>query len=383
MEENSELLLKPKRVVNYQFKVLYALIMYVVLVGHLGVVDQYVPFVELFSPYGFGIQLFLFISGYFYNKRNDDTPHKFITKKVMTILLPYLGWNLFYGIVSHILFYCGFEYCKKMTLTAVTIDAIFKGPQYAFNGPTWFLVPFFFAEAISCLERFAFKKWEGAVKDSIIFVINLLLNFAAIHYVMKGYNAGGYYEGEFKFVFQTFFMLPYFSLGYIYKTYLEKKDTLSNTLYFLILVLLSVFYIFINGHTSSYFVVVMGGYENILFPTITAILGIAFYLRISRILTPVMGRSKCINAIADNTFAVMTHHTFAFFILSLLMILAAKLLPFLPEPNMEKFFTEVTYRYMPRGRGFPALYVIFGFAYSIYFNKLVTLIKKNIFKKEK
>ena len=64
--------------VNYQFKVIYAMLMFCVLCGHLGIVENYVPWTELFSVYGFGIQLFIFVSGYFYNSKTDNSPLNFI-----------------------------------------------------------------------------------------------------------------------------------------------------------------------------------------------------------------------------------------------------------------------------------------------------------------
>lgn len=378
MQNEVQISIKSKREVNYQFRILYAMLMFCVLAGHIGSVPEYVPWVELFSAYGFGIQLFLFISGYFYSKKNDSIPHKFILKKVLTILLPYLGWNLFYGLVCLLLSLFGFEFAHEINIRAITIDAILHGPRFGFIGPLWFLVPFFFAEVFCSLERFAFSKFESVFKDIIILVINLGINFASIYYARHHYNSSGYYEGNLICILQAMFMLPYFTLGYIYKTYLEKKDTLSNTKYFLLLILLAVFYIFVNGHSSSYFVAVMGGYENVLFPTVTAFLGIAFYLRIARVITPVLGKSKVVNAIGSNTFAILIHHSFSYFVLSMFFVFCAKILPFLPDPDMERLFTDASYRYMPRGRGFPIVFIIFGFAYSIGFKMLVDLIKTKI-----
>ena len=88
-----------------------------------------------------------------------------------------------------------------------------------------------------------------------------------------------------------------------------------------------------------------------------------------------------VNAIADNTFSIMTHHCFGYFIFSGIFILIAKLLPFLPEPDMEQFFSDSGYYYMPRLKGFPLLYIIFAFAFSIYLQKLVNYIKGCINKK--
>lgn len=372
-----------KKRANYQFKILYSILMFGVLCGHLGAVDIFIPWTELFSIYGFGIQLFLFISGYFYSTKYDSTPHVFILKKLKTILLPLVVWNFVYGLVCLVLSRLGFTFTNSYTLAAFTYESVIYGPRFSFISPAWFILPFFIAVVFTVLERFAVSRIRSEIKDFVILAVNMCINFASIWYVMHNYNEYGYYQGNYKTILQAMFMIPYFSIGFIYKTYLEKHDKIGNLFYFLIVIALDVLYITINGHSSSYFVSVMGGYENILFPTVTAIIGIAFYLRISRVFTPVIGQSKAINLIGDNTFSIMIHHEFGFFVLSSLLVLAAKIIPFFPEPDFNAYFADSSYHYMPRGRGWPIVYVIFGFTYSIAVPFAVEKIKGVIMGKMK
>lgn len=381
MEENSEILqIKPVKQINYQFKILYAMLMYGVLCGHMVVVDSFVPFTELFSLYGFGIQLFLFISGYFYNIKNDKKIVDFFLKKVKTLLVPYFLWNVFYGVLCWFLYKIGFTISKPLSFKTLFIDSFAGVPAFFFNSPTWFIVPFFIAEIFTVLERRLFLKWDSYKKDILIISVNFIISFSGIYLSKKYVNDTGYVIMKLSAITKAMFMLPYFSLGFIYKTYLEKKDTLSSRWYFLIFTLLSVIYILFNGHTSSYFVVIMGGFENPFTPLFVSIIGIAVWLRVAKILTPVIGKSKWIVAIGDNTFAIMTHHMLGFFILELILMVCSKLLPFLPEFDMNQFLANANYRYLPRGRGFPIIYIIFGFVFSIYFQKLLNKLK-NIFQK--
>lgn len=368
------------KTVNYQFKVLYVFLMFGVLCGHLGIVERYMPWIEIFSFYGFGIQLFLFISGYFYSSKYDSTPVSFLLKKIKTILIPYILWNLFYIVVELILKAAGFKFAGNFS--AKTFISIFiRSPVSHFNSPSWFLMPFFIAEIFCSFERFLLSKVNNFAKEVLLLLFNFGIGMLSIHIAMQSYGAGGYYEGNYLQILRAAFMVPWFSFGYFYKTYLEKHDTLASTWYYLIVVLAAILYIFVNRNASSYFVVIMGGYENVVLPVITSFIGIALYLRLARDLTPVLGHVKVVNAIADNTFSIMTHHCFGYFIFSGIFILIAKLLPFLPEPDMEQFFSDSGYYYMPRLKGFPLLYIISAFAFSIYLQKLVNYIKGCINKK--
>ena len=72
---------------------------------------------------------------------------------------------------------------------------------------------------------------------------------------------------------------------------------------------------------------------------------------------------------ADNTFSIMINHELGFFILKLMFYFAAVLLPFMPEFPDEKLFVEYEYLYLPRGRGFPVLYVFAGIAFAVLLQK--------------
>ena len=176
------------------------------------------------------------------------------------------------------------------------------------------------------------------------------------------------------------YFIPFYTLGYFYKNYLEKKDTLSNFWYLSIVLILALFIVMVYGHSSAYSIVVMDDnfFENPVVPYISGILGIAFYLRIARILTPAIGKSKVINLVADNTFPIMMNHIFGFFVLKLILMIAARVLPMLPDFSMEAFKSSLSYMYLPRGRGFPLVYILFGIAVPVLMQRGINIIK-NLF----
>ena len=120
-------------------------------------------------------------------------------------------------------------------------------------------------------------------------------------------------------------------------------------------------------------------FENPFLPFLSGLLGIAFWLRIAKILTPVIGRSKVINTIADNTFPIMMNHILGFMILKLFYLLLSNVFDFMPKFDIEQFKIDVFYFYVPRGRGFPMLYVVAGILVPICIQKILILLKKHIY----
>ena len=51
-------------------------------------------------------------------------------------------------------------------------------------------------------------------------------------------------------------------------------------------------------------------------PYVTAITGIAFWLRVAKLITPIIKNKKLVRMISDNTYSIMIHHIFAFMIVN-------------------------------------------------------------------
>ena len=122
--------------------------------------------------------------------------------------------------------------------------------------------------------------------------------------------------GYYKFPGRILFMFPAYQLGYLYKKHLEKYDTLPNGLYFAILFLVQLIVV-LSCNGLAYSAVWCTGFVNGPFiPYITCITGIAFWLRISKILAPLYNRLKYVRLIGENTYAIMMHHILGFLLLN-------------------------------------------------------------------
>ena len=95
--------------VDYRFKILYAIAMFLVVSGHIhnGGVSL---FYELLPPYMFHVQLFVFCSGYFYKRKAEVNPLSYVKKKISHLIIPLYMWNLVYSVIVYGLSYLGFSF---------------------------------------------------------------------------------------------------------------------------------------------------------------------------------------------------------------------------------------------------------------------------------
>lgn len=107
-------------------------------------------------------------------------------------------------------------------------------------------------------------------------------------------------------------MLPAFEMGYLYKKKIEEKDTLPNGIYFGILLTIQLC-IVLTCAGLAYSTVWCASFANgPVVPYLTTITGIAFWLRISKILSPLFSHMRILRQIGKNTYSIMMHHILAF-----------------------------------------------------------------------
>lgn len=372
----NEKTLDPDRKINYQFKVLYAIGIIFVVAGHANANDI-IFWNELIHCTGWYMAMFVFASGYFYKSSNDEHPLAYIWKKVKRLMVPYFLWNIFYGIVVLILSKFGFTIAMPFDWRNFLFRALCEGPGFKFNLPAWFVIPLFFSEVYNVLIRFCLKKLTENKRNIVLLVLNTLIGFFGIYIAMQ--YTGKIVVGLPLFGTRLAYFIAFFTFGYMYKMYVEKYDTLSNFWYFTIIISIELLYILIKGESPVYSIIGMFNFENPVLPYIMGLVGLAFWLRIARILTPVVGHSKKLNMIADNTFSIMTNHEFGFFLMNtgFYFLTAVCSLPL--KFDVEKYKTSVEYIFLPRGRGFPMVYVAFAIVFSLLIQKLAVFLKGRLY----
>ena len=215
------------------------------------------------------------------------------------------------------------------------------------------------------------KKVAKSINEYIWFLFNLMLGVLGIVVASKGYNTGAYLV-----IVRMLFLLPYYSLGYLYKVRLEKKDNVPGYIYFGIILIAELVIAYVKGKIPTYTPSWCNDFNDIpVLPIIVALLGIAFWLRVSRMLVPALKNSKTVKLIADNTFSIMINQYLGFMVIKTLFMLCNKAFGLFSDFNYDGYHIGLTYFYLPKNDGhFLILYLIGGIAVPIIMQMIVSKV---------
>ena len=358
---------------NVQFRILYFIGIILIVANHCGGGSISLVY-EWFPAYSFHLALFVFASGYFFINNREKSIGKFIKKVILKFLVPLYVWNLIYGLIVLIVHQFGIELGKNLSINTLLIMPIYNGHQFVFNLASWFIFPLL---VIQLLNIFAIKLIGK--KDKLYylhFIISLALGFLGVTLAINGYN-----KDFLLLLTRVLYFIPFFSLGLLYRTNLEKYDKCSNALYFAMLFTIALIFIYLVGGTKSYMPSWCTRFDNFYNPFIAGILGICFWLRISKVLVPSLKDSKIVQVISKNTFSIMMHHLMGFFLLNTLWLALSKVFSFIEGFKYDSYKTDIYYRYLPnRLIQFNLLYVVVGIAFSLlvaYISKIIVQFIKN------
>ena len=337
---------------NMTFCILSALAIIMVVAGHLGY--NIMTLGELFPYYSFHIPLFMFISGYFYRESEEEHPIHYIKKKVFRLLVPYLIWNLVYGIVASVMHACGFAMGEAISLRTLFIEPFLHGYQFIYNYASWFVPVLFVVEILNLFARLIlrkigklpFLKYSGwlAATEWLMLIGSLIVGMVTVQLAI-----GGHVWGDYKAAGRILFLFPCYQMGRFYHEKLEKHDTLGNLPYFaIVLVVQALLNICCNGLAFSS--VWCTGFANgPVIPYVTSVTGIAFWLRIARVLTPVADDSREVRCLGRSTYAVMMHHVMVFMLIKAAIAGIAVNTGLCGDFDFEQFYTNIDYIYLVRG----------------------------------
>ena len=129
---------------NKDFMILSALGILFVVDSHLG--NGMLLFGNIFPYNSFYMPMFMFISGYFFNPRHIDdwkSIYHYSTSKFIKHILPYLGWIVFYGILTFLLRCLNITEIGSISFIDLVHNILTAGTSFGFNDPSWF-VPLLF-----------------------------------------------------------------------------------------------------------------------------------------------------------------------------------------------------------------------------------------------
>lgn len=318
------------------FKMLYVLAIIMIVDGHVGSSD-YIDFNGLLRYQNYHIALFMFVSGYFLNLTRGYK--EFFVRKTLRLLVPLYLWNAAYGALCWYLNrHQGFALGGEFNLYNLLYAPLVDGHQFIYNMASWFLVPLFLVQAVGflLLRPFALSTARRtALTPSarpqpgsfflpavIFFVLSLALGCFALAYAPENHGA----RTLALTALRTLYFMPAFAFGFLYRHVLAKYDTVATPLYlFIVLAALTCLTQKFPGynHIPSWLDTV-----NAPAPAIYAIslLAVLFWLRVARVLSPLLVRSRPLQYIANHTFDIMMHHFAGF------MLAKALFLPFISAP---------------------------------------------------
>ncbi len=351
--------------IDYRFVFLYFIGIVIIVAGHrgedsVGLMQSWLPF------YSYNLALFMFCSGYLYKDKHEKHIGSYIWKKTKTLIITTLIWNLFYGLLITFLHHKSFTFGEDLSLYSLFIMPIINGHQFQLNMGGWYVVPLFLVEVFNILIR----KMLGKQKNEYaLFAFYFVLGLLGVYLNQNSYNT------DWWLVLTRFlFFIPFFGLGIFYKKILEKHDKLSNTLYFGIIAIVLLLIFTINQQKFFYLPSWGTGFpDDIFLPFVLGALGIFFWLRVAKIIEPIVKKSKVIQLISKNTYSIMIHQFLGFFILEYILGRLANIGLFENQFNWDKFKSDIWYIYYPNNiNNWGVIYILAGIFFPIAFNYAIT-----------
>ena len=326
---------------NMQFALLSALGIFFVVDGHLN--NSFFDIGGLLPYYSFHMQLFVFISGYFCREDGRGLVSYGI-KKCRRLMLPYFAWNLIYGLLAALLRSRGFAFGEPVTLWTLFIEPFCTGYQFILNHAAWFVPALFLVElAHRGLAELAHRIGRRTAGEWPLLLVSLLLGLGAI-WTAKHVGT----EGFLLTLVRMLFLLPFYCAGNLYRRELEARDRLGSPAYFS-LILLAALVLALRGRPVIYAVSHCRDFPGYLTPYLSAFLGIAFWLRVSRILAPAIENSALVRYAGRNTYPIMMHHMMVFLGIKTVYAFLAKYAGIFTGFDFEAYKTDFYYCYYPRG----------------------------------
>ncbi len=343
---------------NKQFMILSAIGIVAIVLGHTG---MQIDMLYQFFPYGSCmLSLFMFISGYFYKRENEEHPIKFLWKKAKKLLIPFFIWNILYGVISQILRNMGIiKFGEDVNLYTIFISPWLKNTQNGINFAAWFVPCLFLVNATYIFIRKITSHFK-IFNEYILLAIFIAIGIAAVkmsHLV----DESVYWIT----LLRIMFFIQIFHIGYLYRNKLEKYDVkINSVVYLLSLMMINIVLTKIYGklnYVPHHFTGL--NQENPLLPLIVSMTGILFWNRIARILTKSLGDSKIVNYISENTFSIMMHHMSFVLVFNIILYFIHNITGKLTNFNVARFQAGTLYTYAPVGlKQFAIIYTIIGIA---------------------
>ena len=343
-----------------QFTILSALAMLLVILGHIN--WDILGKSPLLPYYSYHVMIFVFISGYFFKPEATDKMLEYIWRKFKKLMVPYFIWNAVYGLLAWGLRFLEFEIGGDFNLYNLFLAPFMGGHQFMFNAAAWFVPALFLFEVVNIIIVKVLKILHFD-NEYILAAVYIFAGVLVVALAMRG-SVYDYY----KIPGRMMMMAPAFALGRLYKIKIKQYDTMPSVIYIPVVVLLS--FVMVRTHPGlNYSAVWVTGFTSTVFtPIVTMILGIAFWLRISKLLYMLLSKiggevRRFVLRMGSNTYAIMMHQLLGFFFVNTIYAIMRYLnVGFVRLFDMSAYHSDIYYTFEPGGEIWKLVYVLAGIA---------------------
>lgn len=177
---------------------------------------------------------------------------------------------------------------------------------------------------------------------------------------------------------RTCFFLACFGMGRFYRTVLKNHDNLSNPIFFSIILALQLALLSLCNGKITYVPSWCSFPNGFALTYLATFTGIAFVLRLSKLFGEFVGNTKPVRAIADNTFSIMCHHYFGFFLTTCLFAALSVFFPLEPAFDFSAFYNTFYFYYPADQTSWALLYCAVGVGFSLLIHWIWEALKVRI-----
>lgn len=248
--------------------------------------------------YQYHMALFMFVSGYFYKDYYTEHPIKLLGRRIKSLYLPFVLYNILFIILNNVLSLSGAIDRALFAINYTTLKEFAKS-LLSFNayvnylGGFWFVKTLFLTTLLFCGISFVLKKIK--LGKELWRAVFILLIYAAEWFIL-------YKKVDIsKNLIQAPMALIIFYFGYLYNKYKTKIQL--NIKYFLI----SIAIIIINSRYSSVDMDSLN-YGGPVFYILSSLSGIYINIFIADYLSRKLREIKYLNFIGMSTYTILAFH---------------------------------------------------------------------------
>lgn len=288
-------------------------------------------------------QLFMFLSGLFYHRENDDAPFRYILRKyAQAYLFPYFFWNVIYGLLCTLLNSLGLLcFGAEINLYTLLLQPWGNSDQFMLNISAWFLLTLFLVSVVNLLLRklLLFFVLQRVRVERILIVLYFCISMATI-WRLDSQSISGTFSG----ISRMLILLPYYQLGISFQRLHEKLHMRQRLTVGVVAALIALGTQYINGSAFSCKMLYCYFGGNALLITVAATCCVICITELFSIMGHYITGWRWIRYISRSTKYIMLHHIFVIYLLQL-GFFCLNFVGLLPEFDANAFRNSLWYRF--------------------------------------